>query len=89
MQVVLDDNWKRSYTRAKAAFPLPSLRRNKMWPTVSRLDDVHGDRNLVCSCEPIEVTPLRAAATSVYRVLATAGAVSLVWVAPTTPTLAI
>merc|ERR1719247_4017274 len=52
--VLLDDHWDRKYTRQKAAYPVSSLRGNKMWPTVGRLDDVHGDRNLVCSCEPME-----------------------------------
>jgi glycine dehydrogenase len=51
---LLNDNWDRKYTRQKAAYPIPSLKGNKMWPTVGRLDDVHGDRNLVCTCEPME-----------------------------------
>merc|ERR1711918_199215 len=51
---LLNDNWDRKYTRQKAAYPIPSLKGNKMWPTVGRLDDVHGDRILVCTCEPRE-----------------------------------
>ena len=44
------DNWSRAYTRSQAAFPLDSLRTDKYWPPVGRLDHVYGDRNLVCSC---------------------------------------
>ncbi|TVQ05160.1 MAG: glycine dehydrogenase (aminomethyl-transferring) [Balneolaceae bacterium] len=54
MRVVLSDDWSRPYSREKAAFPLPHLRFNKFWPSVSRVDDAYGDRNLVCSCLPIE-----------------------------------
>ncbi len=53
-EVLLSDNWERSYTRSKAAFPLPWVKENKFWPSVSRINDGYGDRNLVCSCEPIE-----------------------------------
>jgi glycine dehydrogenase len=53
-RVVLADKWDRPYPREKAAFPLPHLRFNKFWPSVSRVDDAYGDRNLVCSCLPIE-----------------------------------
>ncbi|MBY0239049.1 MAG: aminomethyl-transferring glycine dehydrogenase [Burkholderiaceae bacterium] len=52
-QVVVSDNWDRKYSREVAAYPLPSLRRNKYWPTVGRADNVYGDRNLFCSCAPI------------------------------------
>jgi glycine dehydrogenase len=48
------DKWKHPYAREKAAFPLRWIRENKFWPAVGRLDDVYGDRNLVCSCTPIE-----------------------------------
>ncbi|MCC5913010.1 MAG: aminomethyl-transferring glycine dehydrogenase [Balneolaceae bacterium] len=54
MRVVMDDNWNRPYSREKAAFPLPHLRFNKFWPAVSRVDDAYGDRNLVCTCLPLE-----------------------------------
>ncbi|SUA36508.1 glycine dehydrogenase [Neisseria zoodegmatis] len=47
--------WNRAYTREEAVFPLPYVRENKFWPSVNRVDDVYGDRNLVCSCPPMEV----------------------------------
>ncbi|WP_121964091.1 aminomethyl-transferring glycine dehydrogenase [Myroides sp. N17-2] len=49
------DNWDLPYSRQKAAYPLPYVAENKLWPTVRRIDDAYGDRNLVCSCAPIEV----------------------------------
>ena len=52
--VVLTENWDRPYTREKAVFPLSYTKSNKFWPTVSRIDSAYGDRNLVCSCLPIE-----------------------------------
>src|SRR5664279_1336491 len=51
-QVVADD-WDRPYSREKAAFPAPGLRERKVWPTVARVDNMFGDRNLVCSCPPV------------------------------------
>jgi len=51
--VVSADGWTRSYSRSQAAYPLASLRQNKYWPPVGRLDHVFGDRNLVCSCPSI------------------------------------
>ena len=54
MRVVIDENWSRSYSREKAVFPLEHLRFNKFWPSVSRVDSAYGDRNLICSCIPIE-----------------------------------
>ncbi|MHA6250093.1 aminomethyl-transferring glycine dehydrogenase [Pontibacter sp. CAU 1760] len=54
LKVVMVENWERPYSREKAVFPMPSLRENKVWPTVSRIDSAYGDRNLVCSCAPIE-----------------------------------
>ena len=48
------DSWNRAYTREQAAFPLPELKRRKYWPPVGRIDNVHGDRNLFCSCVPVE-----------------------------------
>ena len=51
--VVSHDDWPRSYTRSQAAYPLDSLRANKYWSPVGRLDHVYGDRNLVCSCPSI------------------------------------
>ncbi|WP_396168627.1 aminomethyl-transferring glycine dehydrogenase [Flavobacterium sp.] len=48
------DVWNFPYTREQAAFPLEYIAENKFWPTVRRADDAYGDRNLVCSCAPIE-----------------------------------
>ena len=50
--VVTADEWNKPYSRQQAAFPLPHD--DKYWPTVGRIDDAFGDRNLVCTCEPIE-----------------------------------
>ena len=47
-------NWERPYTREQAAFPAAYVYENKFWPTVNRIDDVYGDRNLICSCPAIE-----------------------------------
>jgi glycine dehydrogenase len=52
--ILTADEWKRPYSRAKAAYALDWLRQNKFWPSVSRVNNTHGDRNLVCTCEPIE-----------------------------------
>ncbi|KAL8741275.1 MAG: hypothetical protein Q9190_006098 [Brigantiaea leucoxantha] len=49
-----DGQWKRSYGREKAAYPLPWLKEKKFWPSVTRLDDAYGDMNLFCSCSPVE-----------------------------------
>jgi glycine dehydrogenase len=51
---VMRDDWKRAYSRELAAFPLPSLRLRKYWPPVGRIDSVYGDRNVFCSCPPLE-----------------------------------
>ncbi len=48
------DRWDFPYTREKAAYPLEYIAENKFWPSVRRVDDAYGDRNLVCSCAPIE-----------------------------------
>src|SRR5213595_1466253 len=48
------DKWDRPYSREQAAFPAPWLRHYKFWPSVARIDNVYGDRNLFCSCPPIE-----------------------------------
>jgi len=53
-EVIINDKWERSYSRDKAAYPLRWVRENKFWPPVSRINDGYGDRNLVCSCAPIE-----------------------------------
>ena len=52
--VVLVEDWKKSYTREKAAFPLAYVKANKFWATVSRIDSAYGDRNLICACPPVE-----------------------------------
>jgi glycine dehydrogenase len=51
---VASDTWTHPYTREQAAFPLPFVRAHKVWPAVGRIDNPYGDRNLVCSCPPIE-----------------------------------
>jgi len=52
--MVTSDAWDRPYTREKAAYPAAWLRQHKFWPFVRRVNDAHGDRNLVCSCAPLE-----------------------------------
>jgi glycine dehydrogenase len=52
-EVVTADEWKHTYTREVAAFPVASLRKKKYWPPVGRADNVYGDRNLFCGCAPI------------------------------------
>ena len=54
LAMVTADVWNFPYSREKAAFPLEYISENKFWPTVRRTDDAYGDRNLVCSCAPIE-----------------------------------
>ena len=51
---VCASEWERPYTREQAAYPLPWVRENKFWPAVARVDNVYGDKNLICSCPPIE-----------------------------------
>ena len=53
MRVAVTEHWDRPYSLEKAIFPLEHLRYNKFWPSVSRVDDAYGDRNLMCSCIPI------------------------------------
>jgi glycine dehydrogenase len=52
--MVLAENWVHDYTREQAAFPVPELKRQKYWPQVGRVDNVYGDRNIMCSCVPME-----------------------------------
>jgi hypothetical protein len=57
LETLLGDKWDHPYSRDKAAYPVPWLRvsnRGKFWPSTNRLDDTYGDRNLVCSCPPME-----------------------------------
>jgi len=51
--VICADEWNNPYSRSKAAFPLPYVKANKFWPAVSRVNNTQGDRNLVCTCEPL------------------------------------
>jgi glycine dehydrogenase len=51
---VVADAWAHAYTREQAAYPLPWVRANKFWPSVGRLNNAHGDKNLFCACPPIE-----------------------------------
>ena len=51
---VTSDNWSHPYSREEAAYPTPCTKENKFWPAVGRVDNAFGDRNLVCSCPPIE-----------------------------------
>ncbi len=53
-EMLTSNEWNYPYTRQQAAFPLPYLKENKFWPSVRRIDDAFGDRNLVCSCNPVE-----------------------------------
>ena len=52
--MVMAENWAHDYPREQAAFPVPSLKRQKYWPQVGRVDNVYGDRNIMCSCVPME-----------------------------------
>ncbi|MDC6387256.1 aminomethyl-transferring glycine dehydrogenase [Maribacter sp. PR1] len=54
LEMVTSDIWDFSYSRQQAAFPLPYVSENKFWPSVRRVDDAYGDRNLICTCAPIE-----------------------------------
>ena len=53
-EVVCGNDWPHAYSREQAAFPLPYLRRHKFWPSIGRIDNVHGDRNLICTCDSVE-----------------------------------
>jgi glycine dehydrogenase len=52
--VITADEWNHSYSRQMAAYPLPYVKNNKFWPSVARVNNTYGDRNLVCTCEPTE-----------------------------------
>ncbi|MBR9914115.1 MAG: aminomethyl-transferring glycine dehydrogenase [Algicola sp.] len=54
MDMITSDEWLLPYSRQEAAFPLAYVRDNKFWPSVRRVDDAYGDRNLICTCAPIE-----------------------------------
>ncbi|MCX6167999.1 MAG: aminomethyl-transferring glycine dehydrogenase [Ignavibacteriales bacterium] len=53
VEIVVSENWNHPYTRETAAFPTNDTKQNKFWPTVGRINNAYGDRNLVCSCVPI------------------------------------
>ncbi|MCH4233664.1 MAG: glycine dehydrogenase (aminomethyl-transferring), partial [Serratia liquefaciens] len=53
VQAELVSDWQHAYSRELAVFPIAGVRENKYWPSVKRLDDVYGDRNLFCSCVPM------------------------------------
>ena len=54
LQVVCADEWNHVYSRQDAAFPLAYIMKNKFWPSIARINNTFGDRNLICTCEPIE-----------------------------------
>ncbi len=53
-QVICANEWKRAYSRQEAAFPLAYVSKNKFWPSIARINNTYGDRNLICTCEPME-----------------------------------
>ena len=53
-QVVCADEWDHAYSRQEAAFPLAYVMKNKFWPSIARINNTFGDRNLICTCEPME-----------------------------------
>jgi glycine dehydrogenase len=57
---VMGETWQHSYSRTEAAFPLAWVRANKYWPPVKRVDNVYGDRNLICTCAPLEAYAIAA-----------------------------
>ena len=54
---VTASEWAKPYSRQQAAFPAPWVRDNKFWPSVGRIDEAYGDRNLFCTCPPMDATP--------------------------------
>ena len=52
--VICANEWKHNYSRETAAFPLAFVKQNKFWPSISRVNNTYGDRNLICTCEPVE-----------------------------------
>ena len=53
MGLAVSDSWDFNYTRLKAVYPLPWVKKHKFFPSVRRVNDAYGDRNLMCSCAPI------------------------------------
>ncbi|WWC87806.1 glycine dehydrogenase [Kwoniella dendrophila CBS 6074] len=54
LSILTEDKWDKPYSREKAVFPVPSLKKSKFWPTVGRVDDASGDLNLICECGTVE-----------------------------------
>ncbi len=54
MKMIMDEKWEHSYTKRKAAFPTDTLFENKYWTPITRVNDAYGDRNLMCTCDPLE-----------------------------------
>lgn len=54
LAMITSDQWAHGYARSKAAFPLDWIRENKFWPAVRRVNNTYGDRNLICTCQPVE-----------------------------------
>jgi glycine dehydrogenase len=52
--IMTADEWPYPYTRGQAAYPVEGLKDRKFWPTVGKLDDVYGDRNVICTCPSVE-----------------------------------
>ncbi|MDG1056437.1 MAG: hypothetical protein P8O83_01825, partial [Flavobacteriaceae bacterium] len=53
-EMICSDQWEYPYSRATAAFPLAYIKEDKFWTSVRRVDDAYGDRNLICTCVPID-----------------------------------
>jgi glycine dehydrogenase len=62
-ELLTNDAWDRSYSREQAAFPATWLKGNKFWPAVGRIDNVYGDRNLVCTCDSVDAYAEEASAS--------------------------
>ena len=62
-RAVTSDDWDRPYTREEAAYPAPWIRDRKFWPPVARIDNAWGDRNLICTCDPVEAYAFEPAVT--------------------------
>ncbi len=54
LEMATSDSWNFPYSRQQAAYPLPYVKENKFWPSIRRVDEAYGDRNLICTCAPIE-----------------------------------
>ena len=63
-QVALAATWTHPYSREQAVYPAPWLHQGKFWPAVGRVNNTHGDRNLVCACPPIESYATEAVVTA-------------------------